>query len=180
MDKYFGNAAMDAMTAIRTRRSVRSFTVEDVPDDQVRELLGAAMSAPSAGNEQPWEFVVMRDKAALRKVGDINPYARFAVEAPVSVLVCGDTSRDKFGGYWIQDVSAAIQNMLIAAHAMGLGAVWTGIYPLEERVVRFRRLVGAPEHVIPVALIVIGHAAKEIRPVDRFNEKCVHAERWEG
>jgi len=173
-------AKMDAMTAIRTRRSVRSFTQEDVTDAQVRELLGAAMSAPSAGNEQPWQFVVIRDKATLSKVGGINRFAAYAKEAPVSILVCGDEKLDKYGGYWVEDVSAATQNILLAAHAMGLGAVWTGIYPMKDRVEAFRALVGAPGHVVPLALVVLGHARSAPEPVDRFAEDRVHAERWGG
>ena len=170
--------AMDAMTAIRTRRSVRSYTSEGVGDDLVDEILGAAMSAPSAGNEQPWEFVVIRDRQLLAQAGKINKYAGFAKSAPVAILVCGDLNRDKYGGYWIEDVSAAMQNMLLAAHALGLGAVWTGIYPLEDRVAGFRKLVGAPENIVPMGLAVIGRPKETPAPVDRFQRELVHLNGW--
>jgi len=172
--------AMDAMTAIRTRRSVRSYTDEDISEAQVRELLGAAMSAPSAGNEQPWEFILIRDRKILGEVHRLNRFAAYASTAPLAILVCGNMDYDKFGGYWIEDVSAATQNILLAAHAMGLGAVWTGIYPMQDRVQGFRQLVGAPENVVPMALVVLGHAKITPEPVDRFNQGRVHTERWNG
>jgi len=172
--------AMDAMTAIRTRRSVRSFTNEDVSEEQVRALLGAAMSAPSAGNEQPWEFVVVRNKATLGKVGAINRFAQYAASAPLGVLACGNLHWERHKGYWIEDVSAACQNMLLAAHAIGLGAVWTGIYPQTERVEAFRQLVALPEYVVPMALIVVGHPKATPEPEDRFDAARIHRERWQG
>lgn len=169
---------MDALTAIRTRRSVRSYTNETVSDIDIREILGAAMSAPSAGNEQTWEFVIIRDKETLKKIGKINKYARYARTAPLSILVCGNLNYDKYGGYWIEDVSAATQNMLLAAHALKLGAVWTGIYPQEDRIRGFRELAGLPEHIVPMALVVIGHPAKQPRPVDRYKKERIHNEKW--
>lgn len=169
---------MDAMTAIFTRRSIRSFTSAPVTDEQVNTLLRAGMQAPSAGNEQPWEFIVIRDKETLTQAGKINKYAGFAKAAPVSILVCGNMKHDKFGGYWIEDVSAASQNILLAAHATGLGAVWTGIYPHDDRVDAFRELVGAPEHIVPMALIVLGHPRKTKAPSNRFKADRVHTERW--
>ncbi len=171
---------MDAMTAIRTRRSVRSYTEEEVTDEQVKELLGAAMSAPSAGNEQPWEFILIRDKETLGKVGKINNFAAYARSAPLAILVCGNLDYDKYHGYWFEDVSAATQNLLLAAHAMGLGAVWTGCYPKEDRVKAYRELVGAPENVVPLSLVVVGHPKKTPDPVDRFQEGRIHKERWQG
>ncbi|MGE4552796.1 MAG: nitroreductase family protein, partial [Desulfovibrionaceae bacterium] len=112
--------------------------------------------------------------------GEINEYAKYAHLAPVCILVCGNLEYDKNGGYWIEDVSAATQNILLAAHAMGLGAVWTGIYPLEDRIKGFRALIGAPEHVAPMALVVVGHPKKTPEPEDRFRPDRVHTERWAG
>lgn len=169
---------MDAMTAIRTRRSVRSFTSQNVTDAQVTELLGAAMSAPSAGNEQPWEFVIIRDREILNNVGKLNRFAMYAKNAPVSILVCGNLNYDKHGGFWIEDVSAATQNILLAAHAMGLGAVWTGIYPLDDRVKGFRDLVKAPQNIVPMSLVVIGYPQHSTEPTDRTDMKRVHLDYW--
>lgn len=169
---------MDAMTAIRTRRSIRRFTDEDVTDAEVNELLGAAMSAPSAGNEQPWEFVVVRDKQLLNQVGTFSKYAGYAKKAPVSILVCGNLDYDKHGGFWVQDVSAATQNILLAAHAMGLGAVWTGAYPGKDRIKGFRKLLGLPRNIVPFSLVVIGHPKKQRSPIQRFKEDRVHYDSW--
>jgi len=169
---------MDALTAIKTRRSVRTYTAEPVADETVREILRCGMQAPSACNEQPWQFVVIRDKTILTKAGEINPYAKFAKNAPVAVLVCGDLRLDKCQGYWVQDCSNCAMSMLLAAHAMGLGAVWTGIYPLGDRVEGFRKLCGLPREVTPMALLVIGHPAAQPKPEDRFKAERIHTDRW--
>ena len=169
---------MDVMSAIMERRSVRAFTDKAVTDAQVEQILRAAMNAPSAGNAQPWEFVVIRDKDTLTKVTQINEYAAFAPSAPVAILACGNLSLEKFKGSWVQDVSAAIENMLLAIPGMGLGAVWTGIYPMEERVLAFQSLLKTPDNVIPLGLIVVGYAETMPQPVDRFKPERIHREVW--
>ena len=170
--------AMGVLEAIKTRRSVRAYTGAPVDEATLHEILACGMQAPSACNEQPWQFVVVRDKGMLAKVGEINPYAKFAKDAAFAILVCGDLRLDKCGGYWVQDCSNAAMNMLLAAHSLGLGAVWTGIYPLEERVNGFRKLFNAPDEVTPMALLVMGHPADRPKPEDRFKAERVHADRW--
>ncbi len=145
----------------------------------MRTLLEAAMSAPSAGNEQPWHFVVVSDRGTLDAIPRIHPYAGMVAEAPVAVVVCCDVRLEKHNGFWVQDCSAAVQNILIAAWALGLGAVWCGIYPREERVAGFRELLGLPPEVIPLALIPVGWPAEEKPPAERFDERRVHYDRWE-
>ncbi len=145
----------------------------------MRTLLEAAMSAPSAGNERPWHFVVVTDRGTLDAIPRIHPYAGMAAEAPVAVVVCCDERLEKHNGFWVQDCSAAVQNILIAAWALGLGAVWCGIYPREERVAGFRKLLGLPPEVIPLALIPVGWPAEEKPPAERFDERRVHYDRWE-
>lgn len=171
-------ATMSAIDAIKTRRSVRQFTAEPVGDELLRTILACGMQAPSACNEQPWQFVVLRDRKLLAEVGGINPYAGYAKTAPLAVLVAGDTRLEKCQGYWFEDCSACAENMLLAAHALGLGAVWTGIYPLPERVAGFRKLCDLPQTVIPLALLVMGHPAKTPAPQDRFRPDRVHRDRW--
>ncbi len=167
------------MEAILSRRSIRKYSREDVPDDLVRELLKAAMSAPSAGNEQPWHFLVIRDRQTLDKIPGIHPYAEMIREAPVAILVCGDLNATKFDGqYWVQDCSAATENLLIAVESKGLGAVWLGVHPLEERVQGLRALLDIPPHVVPFALIPIGHPAERKPPANRYSEARVHQNRW--
>ncbi len=170
---------MDVIEAIHTRRSIRKFQQKPVPDDLVHDLLAAAMSAPSAGNQQPWHFLVITDPQTLGKVPAINPYAAMAKGAPLGILICGDLELEKYPGYWVQDCSAAVQNLLLAAHGKGLGAVWTGIYPLNDRVEGFKKLCHLPEKVIPLALVVIGYPAQTLSAEDRFRADRVHRNNWQ-
>jgi nitroreductase len=169
---------MDALEAIRTRRSIRKYTDRPVEAEKVQILLEAAMLAPSAGNQQPWRFIVIDDKALLEKVPEINPNAPMAPKAPMAILVCGDLRLERFPGNWTADCSAAAENLLIAARALGLGAVWTGLYPEEDRVEGFRDLLGLPREVVPLALIPVGYPATESGPVNRFREDRVHKNGW--
>ena len=169
---------MNVSDAILTRRSIRKFTDEPVTEAQATALLTAAMAAPSAGNQQPWQFVVVRDKAMLEAVARINPYAVMAPKAPLGILVCGDTRAEKYAGYWVIDCAAAVQNLLLAAHGMGLGAVWTGIHPTQDRVEGFAKLFGAPAGVIPHSFIPVGHPAEEKQREDRYRPERVHRDRF--
>ena len=169
---------MDIFTAIHSRRSIRKFTEPPVDADTVKRLLAAAMAAPSAGNAQPWRFVVVDDRAMLDKVPSYSQYAGMAAQAPLGILVCADLSAEKYPGYWVQDCSAAIQNLLLAVQGLGLGAVWTGIYPMEDRVAAFRREFSLPEQVMPLGFIVIGHPAQELKPQDRYDESKIHHNGW--
>lgn len=169
---------MEAIEAILTRRSVRTYADRPVPDHLVTEILRAAMAAPSARNEQPWEFVVVRERSALDQMAAVSPYAGMLRHVQVAIVVCGDLEREKSPGFWVQDCAAATENLLIAAHALGLGAVWLGIYPREERVTRLRRLAGLPEHVVPLAIISIGYPAERPEPVERFDASRIHLDHW--
>ena len=169
---------MDALTCIHTRRSIRRFTEESVTDDEIRSLLDAAMIAPSAGNARPWAFVLITDKTLIERIPGINPYAAMATEAPLTILVCGDLQTEKYPGYWVQDCSAAVQNILLAATALGLGSVWTGVFPKEDRVKGFRELCNLPEHVMPLAALVIGRPAVEARRMSRFEDGKIHRNTW--
>ncbi len=169
---------MDIFTALHTRRSVRAFTEQPVSDDDIHALLDAAMAAPSAGNAQPWQFIIVDDKELLKAVPGINPYAGMAPNAPVSILVCGDLSAEKYPGFWVQDCSAAIQNLLLAARGKGLGTVWTGIYPMADRIHGFIRLCNLPEHIVPLALVVVGHPVRDQDWKSRFSAEKVHRNIW--
>jgi nitroreductase len=169
---------MDVMEAIHTRRSIRKFQQQPVSNELVKEVLAAAMSAPSAGNQQPWHFIIITDRDNLGSVAGINPYAAMAREAPLGILICADLALEKYPGYWVQDCSAAIQNMLLAAHGKGLGAVWTGIYPLQDRVEGFKRLCNLPEKVIPLGLVVMGYPAQTLKPENRFRADRIHRNTW--
>ncbi|MBC7231876.1 MAG: nitroreductase family protein [Chloroflexi bacterium] len=159
---------MDAMEAILTRRSIRKYTAQPVPDEVIKELLQAAMAAPSARNQQDWYFVVVRNRKTLDELGKAHPYAPVK-GAPLAILVCGDLQREVSKGFWVQDCAAATQNLLLAAHAKGLGAVWCGCYPREERVSALRQVLGLPEHLVPLALVVIGYPAERKSREDRYD-----------
>ena len=169
---------MEALEAILTRRSVRRYTPEPIPDETVRTLLEAAMAAPSAGNEQPWQFVVIRERAVLDEIPKIHPFTQMLKEAPLAILVCGDLTLEKHKGMWVQDCAAATENLLLAVRALGLGGVWCGVYPREDRVEGFRGLLGIPAHVVPFALVALGRPAQEQGPANRYTEARVHVNRW--
>lgn len=167
------------MEVIFTRRSIRKYTAQPVAEEAVMRLLAAAMAAPSAGNQQPWQFVVVRDRAALDAITRINPYAQMLREAPVAIVVCADLGRSKYPvDYWVQDCAAATQNILLAAAAMGLGTCWLGIYPDPERVAGLRRLFATPEGIVPFAAVAVGHPAQTPGPADRFDKGRIHYEQW--
>ena len=169
---------MEAIDSILTRRSIRKFTSKPVPEDLIKKLLQCAMSAPSAGNERPWHFIVIKERGILDEVPKVSPYAAMAREASVAIVICCDINLDTHNGYWVQDCSAAVQNILIAAHALGLGAVWTGLYPKEDRVKGIQKLLGLPSHVMPLALVPIGYPAEKKEKEDRFDNNRVHYDHW--
>jgi nitroreductase len=136
------------------------------------------MAAPSAQNQQPWQFVVVRDRSLLERLAAANPYGGMTRNAQLAIVVCGDLSREKSPGYWVQDCAAATENLLIAAHGAGLGAVWTGTYPREERVAKVSEVLGLPEHVVPLAVIPVGYPAEHPAPADRFDPGRIHIDRW--
>ncbi len=165
---------------ILTRRSIRVFTAQAVDEDTITRILEAAMAAPSAGNQQPWQFLVMQNRETLAKIPGFHKYAQMMKTAPAAVLVCGDTAREVHKGYWVQDCAAATQNILLAAHALGLGAVWVGVYPRSERVEGFRRLLGIAPEVIPFSLVPLGYPAEKKEPANRFDFHRIHYEWWGG
>jgi nitroreductase len=169
---------MDAMDAILTRRSIRKYRPAPVPEKLITEILEAAMSAPSAGNQQPWHFIVITDRGLLDEIPKFHPHTQMLREATAAILVCGDPSLEKHQGYWVQDCAAATQNLLLSAHAKGLGAVWTGFYPREERVEAMKKLLSLPAHVIPFALVPIGYPAEEKPRAERYDSSRVRINGW--
>ncbi len=168
---------MDAMEAIFTRRSIRKYTKQPVSDEVLKELLEAGMYAPSASNRQPWCFVVINDRKIMNEVPKYHPYAQMLKEAPVAILVCCDSDL-QLGECGVQDCSAATQNILLAAHAKGLGAVWLGVYPAEPLVMATKKLLNLPEHIIPVSLISIGYPAEQKPQPYRYRADKVHYNQW--
>lgn len=177
------DTASIVINTIMSRTSVRAYTDQDVSPEQVERLLQAAMSAPTAGNKQPWRFIVIRDKAILQQISANLHTMTMAENAPLAIVVCGDT-HDTFQGdgfdYWVEDTSAATENLLLAAHAMGLGAVWCGVYPQMKRVEFLRGLLQLPDYLIPLNVIPVGYPAIEQHVKDKWKPKHVRQNTWEG
>ena len=161
---------------IFARRSIRKYTDEPVDEADVTTLLKAAMAAPSASNRKPWQFVVVTGRETLDNLAEIHPHGKMLFDATLCVAVCGDlTEMERF---WVQDCSAATENLLLAATALGLGAVWLGVYPRDKRVAAVRQVLELPETITPLNLISIGHPAEEKEPRTQYDETRVHRERW--
>lgn len=170
---------MDTFESLYQRRSIRKFTEEPVPDSAVKELLKAAMHAPSAMNQQPWHFVVINDSDLLNQIAEIQGGYLTMKKAPMAILVCGEEGLAKLPQYWQQDCSAATENLLIAAQPLGLGVVWCGVYPTEEFVAKFRDILNIPETVTPFSLIGVGYPAETHAAVDRYkDERIKYNNQW--
>lgn len=162
------------------RRSIRAYQPEGVKESLVRDLLEAAMAAPSAVAKDPWHFVVLRNRNLLAKSAEGLPNGKMLADAPVGIVVCGDLQRAHDGllSYLLQDCSAAIENLLLAACTLGLGACWLGLHPREERVAHIRSLLSIPDEIIPVAAIAVGWPAESHKPRTRYRADAVHYEAW--
>jgi len=169
---------MDALDAIFTRRSIRNFTEQPVANEHIETLLRAGMAAPSAGNQQAWEFVVIDDREMLNAIPSVHPYAQMCAEAPLCLAVCADPTREKYAGFWVQDCSASTQNILLAAHALGLGAVWLGIAAAGDRARQIAEMLRLPHGIEPLALIVVGHPAETKPQDDRYDSLKTHHNGW--
>ncbi|MGM9798118.1 MAG: nitroreductase family protein [Parabacteroides sp.] len=164
------------MRNILTRTSIRAYQDRPVEPEKVELLLRAAMAAPSAGNKQPWKFVVIRDRAILRQLAEQFHTLSHAAGAPMAIVVCGDTE-NVFPGdgrdYWVEDVSAAAENILLAAHGLGLGAVWCGIYPMMKRVGYVQHLLQLPAAIVPLNVMTIGYPNEDPAPKDKWKPENI-------
>ena len=164
------------LNTILKRTSIRSYENKPVEKEKIEKLLRAGMAAPTAMNKQPWHFVVVTDKGQLQKLSEANPYAAMAAKAPLAIVVCGDMNKAAEGDareLWVQDCSAATENILLAATGMGLGAVWTGTYPSKERCTDVAKVLGLPESLIPLNTIVIGYPDADVSPKDKWNTENI-------
>lgn len=165
---------------IHSRKSVRQYTSEPVSQADVETMLRAAMAAPTAVNFQPWRFVVINERENLDALSEKLPYAKMLQSAPLAIVVCGETLW--MGGnenpFWAQDCSAATQNILLAAEALGLGAVWTAAYPDEMRCEAISSTLGLPSTVKPLCVIPIGHPAGDDQPKDKWKPENIHYGKW--
>jgi nitroreductase len=166
----------ELIQTIFARRSIRSYTAEPIDEAHIQTLLEAAMAAPSASNIKPWHFVVVSDRETLDNLAEDHPYGKMLFEAPLCIAVCGDSTLS--ARYWVQDCSAATENLLLAVAALGLGAVWLGVHPIAERVAAVREVLNLPETIVPLNLISIGHPAEQKESRTQYDKKRVHREHW--
>ena len=167
---------------ILARTSIRSYQDRPVEQDKIEKLLRAGMAAPSAVDKRPWHFVVVTDKQVLEGLAEANPNAGMAARAPLAIVVCGDKTKalTRVPDYWVQDASAATENILLAAQGMGLGAVWTGTYPVTDRVEKVAKVINLPEHIVPFCTIVIGYPEKYQAPKDKWDESNISYNTYGG
>lgn len=188
-----GNDAEKACEAvinnIMSRKSVRSFTDQKLTEEQITTLLKAAMAAPSAINIQPWQFVVVDDDALKQQIWGENRQAQMFINSAAVIIICGQTSSMRKSSpdaeeqkwenpFWDQDCSAATENLLLAAEAMGLGAVWTAAYPIEERMNQYIKALNIPEGILPLCAVPVGYPAGDDQPKDKWNPEKIHRNRW--
>lgn len=180
-----------AIEVMMTRASVRSFTGEAVSQEQLETILKAGMAAPSAMNGQPWRFVVLTDKDKIESIFGGTPRSGMFTSAGAVIVVCGQTTsmRKPFGQpdaeeteqpniFWFEDCSAAAENILLAAHALGLGAVWTAGYPAENRVEPVAAALGLPQNVLPLCIIPVGVPTEPAAPKDKWKPENIHWNQW--
>ena len=174
-----GNAAIEN---IMTRTSIRQYKDQPVEQEKVDILLKAAMAAPTAVNLQPWHFIVITDKPTIDLLSGRQP-----TNAPLLIAVCGDTDKTtmpdgktKLPDFWVEDVSAATENLLLAAHALGLGAVWTGVYPAMERVAEVANVLNCPQNIVPMAVVRVGYPDEAPEPKDKFKEENISYNKFGG
>lgn len=170
-----------AYSNIMTRTSIRNYTVEKVDEELQMALLHAGMAAPSGVNKQPWEFILINSPEVLSQLAKALPYAKMTALAPMAIAVCGNSDRfleDEDATLWVQDVAAASENILLAAHAFGLGAVWTCLYPHADRMEAASRILSLPEKIVPFSLIPVGYPAREHAPIDKWDPERVHLNRY--
>lgn len=171
----------ETLETINNRRSIRKYTKELVPEEFIEKILNAGMMAPSAGNQQPWQFIVINDKGKLEEISLRHPYASFVKDSQVGILVCGDMNlASAHKEYWVQDCSACTENMLLAAHDLGLGAVWVSSYPNEMRMKLFSEVCNLPEYIIPLSFISLGYPAQKINSINRFKRDRIHFNEWKN
>lgn len=169
---------MNVLEAIDSRRSVRDFTGEAISEQDLKAILKAGFQAPSAHNLEPREFVVVKDKKIIEEIVKFHKYAKMMPQAGCGIIVCGDTTKQDVLGFLISDCSASIQNMLLAAHGLDLGAVWCGVYPREHLIKGMTDVLNLPEHIVPVGMVVVGVKDEGPAAIDRYDENKIHYEGW--
>ncbi len=169
---------METLKAILTRRSIRSYKSKRISKEKINQIIKAAMYAPSAMNYQPWHFIVLDERKDIDQIFNINPHADMLKQAPLAIIICGDSKLEINIDYLVQDCSAATQNALLAIHELGLGGVWISSYPNKDTIDGLRKYFGIPENIVPISIIALGYPAEKKKNENRFNKKKIHLSRW--
>lgn len=167
---------MNTIEAINTRRSIRKFTDEPVSEAKIRTLIESGMNAPSARNTQPWHFMVIKNRETIDRMIEYCPNGSLMKGADTAILVLGDLNDTD--EYFVIDCAAAVQNVLLAAHSVGLGTCWIGVYPREPRVEGLKNLFNLPDKIVPHSLIAVGYPAEKKGANNNFREDRLHIEKW--
>ena len=171
-----GYTDREAIEVILARKSVREYVADKpVEQEKIDLMVKAGMAAPSGRDLRPWEIVVVDDRQKLDELAEALPYAKMLAEAPLAIIVCGNSERSS---YWYVDCSAVTQNILLAAEALGIGAVWTGVYPDETRVGAVKASMGLPEEVLPLCVIPMGYPKGDTQPKDKYDAAKLHRNGW--
>lgn len=174
------DATQIVLENIMTRTSIRQFTSQPIAKDTLLSIVKAGMAAPSAVNLQPWSFIIIDEPEALKRLNEVHPHANLKT-ATAAIVVCGllnKSENEEIRPYWVQDCSAATENILLAAHAYGIGAVWCGVYPNPERIPAVKEVLGIPENVEPLNIITMGYPDQNPQPKDKWNEDNIHFQKW--
>ncbi|MGL5347721.1 MAG: nitroreductase family protein [Peptostreptococcaceae bacterium] len=168
------------MEAIFKRRSIRKYTDDKVEQEKIEKLLRAAMQAPSAGNQQPWEFIVLQDKEKLVKLSHMSKYSKLIADAPLAFILLGNEDRMRYPENWEQDMGAATQNLLLEAVELDLGAVWMSAAPLDDRMNYIKNMFNLEDKLKPYCVVTVGYPAKgqENKFIDRYDESRVHYDNY--
>ena len=165
---------MNTIEAIETRRSIRKYNDKKIDKEILEEILKAGMYAPSAYNEQPWQFIVIDNKDLLDEIPTFHDHANMCKTAALAILVCVDLKKEKTEDMWLLDCAAATQNIMLAAFEKTIGSVWVGVYFRQNYIEGFKKLLNLPDHIIPISLIPMGYHDEEIKRVDRFKKDRIH------
>lgn len=168
------------MDIIYKRRSIRKFSKEKVPEEIILKIIKAGMNAPSANNQQPWQFLIINKSELLQEITKIHPFSQMLHEAPVAILVCGDLNLAKSRGFWVQDCAAATENILLEITYQGYGGVWLGVYSEKNLVEEIRKLFKIPEHIIPFSLVAVGCPREEKEPKNEFHKDRIRYNYWDS
>ena len=178
------NPTPTTISDIMSRTSIRQYTDEAIAESDLETLLRAGMAAPSCCNIQPWHFVVVKDQTVRQQMADAFGPAKPAAQAPVVVVVCGDMQimnespvKDNTD-YWVCDACAATENILVAANSLGLGGVWMGVWPMQNRILKLQELLSLPEYIVPLNMIALGHPAEQPEPKDKWKPERIHQDKW--